>query len=73
MYKTSVPEPSARPPPGKEIQVTEGTLDTRPLSSARWQKKKIIPSITWFSSVFFFFSLALDHFVEPPFFCLETF
>ena len=28
-HKTSVPEPSARPPPGKEIQVTEGTLDTR--------------------------------------------
>ena len=38
-HKTSVPEPSAMPPPGKEIQVTEGTLDMRLLSSAHWQKK----------------------------------
>lgn len=55
VYKTSVPEPSARPLPGKETQVTKGTLDTRPLSSARWQKKKDYPLNTMVQFCFFFF------------------
>lgn len=72
VYKTSVPEPSARPPPGKEIQVTEGTRhETAVLSTLA--KKKDYPLNNMVQFCFFFFSLALDHFLEPPFFCLETF
>lgn len=56
VYKTSVPEPSARPPPGKEIQVTEGTRhETAVLSTLA--KKKDYPLNNMVQFCFFFFHL----------------
>lgn len=74
VYKTSVPEPSARPLPGKETQVTKGTLDTRPLSSARWQKKKDYPlnNMVQFCFFFFFFTCSRP-FCGTAFFLFRNF
>lgn len=53
MYKTSVPEPSSQASTWKgNPGDRDSTRDRAVLNMAG--KKKIIPSITWFSSVFFF-------------------